>query len=82
MPDLTIEYMQQCTRVRCESEKWKAQGGCWPYKKSSVGYEHGQCKHMCGWHELLGDLIQTVGEKIQHRCPRCGGRTETVGVAV
>jgi len=81
MPDFTLETMQQCTKVRCSSEQWAPQGGCWPYRRSAKGYVHGQCKHMCGWHQTIGPA-QTEEQRKQQVCPQCGSQTETVQVAV
>ncbi len=82
MPDFTLVDMQQCLRTRCESPKWSPRGGCWPYLKSAPGFEHGTCKHMCGWHQMVGPEVQTEAQRQAHECPRCGSRTETVQVAV
>ena len=78
MPDLTIEIMQQCQSVYfgCASVKWKDQGGCWPYKKN------GTCKHICGWHEIVGDPVQSEVQAEQMICPKCLGKTEYVRVGV
>ena len=78
MGDLTIELMQQCLGYQygCSSEKWSSQGGCWPFRKT------GECKHMCTWHELVGDPIQTTKQRDNLICPKCGGDTEWVRVGV
>jgi len=82
MPDLTIELMQQCTRWKCDSPKWAAQGGCWPYRKSKKGYEYGTCKHVCQWHEQWSDEAQTEKQREDMVCPRCSAETEWVRVGV
>jgi len=48
----------------------------------------GQCKHFtmivdsCGWSAVSSPEPQTMSQKMQHKCPRCGGITmdEVVGM--
>lgn len=78
MPDFTIKVMQQCMshQYGCTSVNWKEQGGCWPFKKT------GQCKHICYWHEIVGDSVQSEVQRENMICPKCLGKTEWVRVAV
>ena len=78
MPDLTFESMQQCTNYLrgCQSDKWRGNGGCWPFKRN------GSCKHMCTWHEIVGDVTQTEEQADKMVCPVCGEETEWVRVGV
>jgi predicted SprT family Zn-dependent metalloprotease len=38
--------------------------------------------HECTWHSLYSDEVQTDEEKENYICPRCGGKTVDVMVAV
>jgi predicted RNA-binding Zn-ribbon protein involved in translation (DUF1610 family) len=47
------------------------------------------CKHIaqvyeqtCNWHQNYSDEVQTEEQNAQHKCPRCGGETVVVRVAV
>ena len=94
MWDYTIEYHQQCAESKTAEfsvggyhQHIDAQYGvvC-----SCKGYQFRKtCKHskqveksLCGWHSMFSEEIQTPEQENNHICPCCGGKTETVRVAV
>ena len=56
--------------------------------RNGTGYMP-SCEHIklaevmvCGWHQQWSDEVQTGEQREQHICPRCGGPTVVVRVAV
>ena len=99
MPDLTIEYMQQCGAM--DQHTFEVNG----YTVSGMFSEFDQphctcpaykyakgdktCKHIravydqtCNWHQNYSDEVQTDEQNEKRICPRCGGSTVIVRVAV
>ena len=95
MPDLTIEYYQQCVPTYFTEingyEVCSEYGREWctcpdyKYRKKKQGKV---CKHIkqvqekeCGWHGSYFER-QTEEQEKNYICPRCGGPTEVVRVGV
>ena len=63
-----------------------------PYHCTCDGFKYrGHCKHVqkvmdensiCDWHELVGDPGQDEHQRENKICPKCGGKTMWVQVAV
>jgi hypothetical protein len=97
MPDMTIEYMQECqerfkvhnvdghTVIAYEDGDTECDCADFKFRRRPKGEV---CKHidklnksLCFWHEQFGKP-QTEEQKKNHVCPECGGKTKTVKVAV
>jgi len=88
MPDFTIEIFQQCVPKSYDIGGYRQQFDPeYGYTCSCKGYQfHHHCKHVaqiehCGWHGAY-DEPQTPEQEANMKCPRCGGETEYVRVAV
>lgn len=97
MGDMTIVYSQQCkslsqthfmtedgryTIFRSSAYEWVCSCPAWKYNATRP------CKHIkalkvCGWHrEYDGDPPQNQHQRLNYICPRCGGETETIKIAI
>lgn len=97
MGDMTIIYSQQCKSnsiILFTSTNGKYQI-LWSYnygwKCSCPAWQYGgtrPCKHIkalkiCGWHkEYDGNPPQSRQQEKQYICPRCGGETEIIRIAI
>ena len=91
MPDLTIEYTEVCEQLEPYQHHWHVgkyeQVVEHDYELSCtcLGFKYrNDCKHVkeveqnrCTWHGHYDEEQKTPGI-----CPRCGGKTVAVGVAV
>ena len=91
MPDLTIEYTEVCEQLEPYRHHWHVgkyeQVVEHDYELSCtcLGFKYrNDCKHVkevaqnrCTWHGHYDEKQKTPGI-----CPRCGGKTVAVGVAV
>jgi len=95
MPDLTIEYMYQCTQLESATVAG-SRGAVYQLRRhrgrwtcTCKGFEfRGTCKHVkeqeangCTWHQQVdgGEPKVVNGEKV---CPECGSPAMVVKVAV
>jgi hypothetical protein len=98
MPDMTIEYMQMCDsmiavahvggyeQTNLFSETGQPRCTCKAYQFAK---EPKTCKHIhqaiyeaCAWHQQYSDEVQTEEQRENHICPKCGGATQVIRVAV
>ncbi len=80
-------FMQRCKDLSegCKEvvESISVITGDWFLKKGCDRYtETGMCRHICNWHELMGDFVQTTGQRNHMICPKCKRDTEWVTVGL
>lgn len=85
-PDKTYTVTADFSERRMRNNEFYC--SCPAYKYQKMGKTKKMCKHIkkvkdqfCGWHSMWGKS-QTEEEKKNNICPECGGKTETVQVAV